>query len=287
MKFRLLIFLLISLLSCILVNRVSSQSFNFLLNRSCAHGTFDKNNLKQGQWFCTRINDTTKIFAIANFKNDTADGDYYRFYSNGKLDVWENYKMGRIWNTYAQFDSSGNLFTGTKVINGNGIYNGYHPSDSNWRNNPSIAIYFPCHKVWEQKIIKNGLIVKTTYFDRNGYITEDHDVVQDSTKIIRMVKYYFKRERDSIYTISEPVNHGLTRYFVKYNIVVSQVMYDKGKLIDSPKLEPNQFYIPEERLNEENKIILEKFKAEVIRLKSYCSYPDVIKSIEKELHVNN
>jgi len=90
-----------------------------LFVRAC----FDKNGLKQGDYY--EYFENGHVAYQAEYKNDSLNGMFRRFYEDGKVQSIVEYRMNLIWSVVEERDRSGEVFVGSSVRNGNGTAHFY------------------------------------------------------------------------------------------------------------------------------------------------------------------
>lgn len=94
------------------------------------YGTY-RDGLKNGNWIFYYNNGFThldQLYIKASFSNDTLNGDYERYYSNGKLEMIGNHDMGYKTGKWSFYHENGQLQKELTYINQeiDGVYKSFH-----------------------------------------------------------------------------------------------------------------------------------------------------------------
>ncbi|MFH0892916.1 MAG: hypothetical protein V2A54_00645 [Bacteroidota bacterium] len=249
-------FLIVGLLFSHLILTSQILYNRFYLNNVTVN-RIDSNELRQGLW--VHLNENGKPYIISNFKNDTLDGDYFEFYSNGKIEKCWEMKMGRLWNVKALFDTCGNFLDPGSVKIGNGVVKSYYPLDTiRIKKRDYSMLKYPSKVVWSETEYKNGLPDGKKYeYTTSGslkftYNIKPYDHLYDTVRVA---------DDGSIYEI---VTHGYftvpPTYAFNYDHVVVAILDEKCEFEMFRYLRSYDLFIPKEYQTPERMKKLKKLR---------------------------
>lgn len=129
----------------------------------------------------------------SSYINDTIDGNYKKYYRNGKLMQELNLVMGSPDGECREYTMEGNLESSIQFTKGrlNGKYMKYENNSlfcqANFKDNmlcDSLVYYYPNHTMSEKVLAKNDTVIKKVKYFENGKVKEEMTFNAQSTYTI-------------------------------------------------------------------------------------------------------
>jgi len=154
-----------------------------------------------------------KTLRVGQYTNDELEGTWKYYYSNGRLSRTGDYKNDKGVGEWNFFNERGQQ-TEKRIFNEEGKLNG----ENTFYNNG---------KLYYVDSYKNGVLVKTAYYDDNGNKIGEFGK-SDGTFAAK--SFYPTGQLNSEGAVKKGELHGKWKYYYRYGQLKSEYNYDQGKL---------------------------------------------------------